>query len=141
MKNTSLYMPIADERVQIVKVSFNGSAHYTYKSMIPLQADDVVVVEAKNWYGVATVVRTDVPLPIEDETTNFRWVVAKIDMHAHKRLLDAERTVIEDINARRVNNARGALLTMLGLDTDTARKLVTSVIDADDAVVEDDYNG
>ena len=94
--NPSLYMPILDPGVQIVEARFSPDAvPYAYKCAVPVEIGDVVVVEAKTWYAVATIVDVGLPIPMgRPSHIQFRWVVSVIDIEAHDALLEREREII-----------------------------------------------
>jgi hypothetical protein len=62
------------KKIQCVLVSFGDSRNYEYFSVIEdLKVDDLVVVEAGNTYGLATVVAVDVP-----KSKASKWVIQKV---------------------------------------------------------------
>lgn len=125
MPNKSLYYPTIFPRIQLVLVKFATTSasraydkapkQYTYKCNIPdIAIGDVVVVETYDSYSVAKVSDVNVPPDLDSKTT-FRWVVQRLDLHAHKQVIEHERRVIAEVEAKRVANMRQQVLSALGL--------------------------
>jgi hypothetical protein len=122
MNNTSLYAPIYDQSVMMHKVVFHdntdGSCHtreYTYKAAIHLEPADRVIVEARGWYQIATVSEVNVSIPVEDDNTCYKWIVAKVDLNAAADTRQWEQQLIDEINAKRVENMRQQMIAHLGV--------------------------
>jgi len=120
MKNTSLFAPVADTNVRMIKVTLgaNGGRVYTYKTTLQdLEKGDLVVVQAKDFFTVGRVYNADnVPIPIEDEDTAYKWAFAKVDEGAIEGLLKSEAELIDKMNARRVDNMRAQMMAALGIE-------------------------
>lgn len=134
MNNDSLYYPLIDGEVRFVKVRFHSqergefdSKLYTYKTDIPLDVDDIVICEARAWYAVAKVIEVDVPMPVNDADTTFRWVVQRLNVEEHKERLGFERDLIKQINDTRMRNLRERVLQEMGL-TDEGIARVKAIV-------------
>lgn len=135
MNNHSLYMPIADPRVRMLRVRFSSNYErvhthgklYTYKCDMPyVTAGNVVIVEARDWYAVARVV-DEVAVPIDDDETVFRWIVAVLNEDLVERRLEREAKLVKSINDHRIKRARDQLHWTLGLSSDEMTEALTSV--------------
>lgn len=139
MKNVSLYLPLIDTRVSMVRVVFESNGKpYTYKCDIRVEVGDLVVVEARNWYQVVRVVDVDLPLPIEDDDTDYRWVVCAVETRQHDMRKQEEDVLIAQVTKARVNDMRERILTGMGLSPDTVRRLRSEVLDDDDVIEDED---
>ena len=125
MNNPSLYLPLIDDNVTMVRVKFHSQERgefsgreYTYKCDLHVTEGDVVVVEARAWYGVALVTDTNVPLPIEDDDTVYRWVVDVVDTTDHTSRLNFEGELKKNINKMRVDGMRSKVLEGMGLTSE-----------------------
>lgn len=137
MKNISLYYPLVDANVRMVSVKFpdNNNKTYVYKCASPaIEVGDTVVVEVgdSGRLNVATITKVDVPLPIENDTIVYKWVVQRLQMVAHEARLEKEQQVIEMVSRRRVENNRAALLGALGLTEQDARLMLTGETDTEE---------
>ena len=85
--------------IKVVSVHFvdsegvTGYKEYSYFTVLNLEIDDVVVVEAKSFYGLARVIKSK-GLTKSQRNKATRWVVCKVDT-AH---LEAEKERLELIN-------------------------------------------
>lgn len=143
MNNSTLYMALIDDTIRLVTVQFHNQErgefsgkHYTYKTDIQgLRVGDVVVVEANAWYAVARVTDYDLMLPMDDDTTKFRWVVQQLNVDDHRARLDFERDAIKAVNDLRRDKVRTALLNELGLTQEGVER-IKLLARGDDIVVE-----
>lgn len=130
MKNASLYLPLIDTRVSMVRVVFDSNGKpYTYKCDIRVEVGDLVVVEARNWYQVVRVVDVDVPLPIEDDDTDYRWVVCAVETGQHDMRKQEEELLVAQVTRARVDSMRQRILDNMGLSADVVRRLRHEVLD------------
>lgn len=151
INNPSLFLPIVDSNVTLVKVKFlqsdwqpeetgyqpGSGKEYTYKTDLELEVKDYVVVEARASWAVAQTTEVDVPLELENDTRHtYRWVVQHIDIATHEiQHLEREKKLVREINKHRLDHVRAQMLDKLGLPTD-ARELLRKV-DEEDAVYEE----
>ena len=122
MNNTSLYAPIYDGRVKMVKVSFHdkvsGKQHssgYTYKCAFNVEVGDHVVCQSRGWVSVCTVTAVDVPIPVEDDDTEYRWVTHVLDKNTVDTISQWEEQLIELISRRRVESMRKTIIDHIGV--------------------------
>lgn len=130
MSNASLYMALIDDTVKLVDVQFHnqergefGGKTYTYKTDIDLHKHDIVVVEAREWFAVARVVDDNVMLPMDDDTTKFRWVVQHLNIEDHKSRIAFEQDVVRNVNDLRRKQVRAAVFAELGLTQEGVDKI------------------
>lgn len=154
IQNPSLYLPIMDKNVTLVKVKFcqaewepsdyeyQRAKTYTYKTDLELEIGDYVAVEARASYAVAIVMETLVPLELETSSNHqYRWVVSHLDLKAHMReRIEYEKKLVMRVNKMRVDHVRQQMLDRLGLPSD-AQSLLEEIKDDDEetAVVDLDY--
>ena len=144
MNNTSLYAPIYDQSVMMHEVVYHDTdgtqqgKRYAYKCAIAVEVGDTVLCEARGWYQLCTVVKCDVSIPIETDTT-YKWIVAKVDMHSHDTLIEWEQGLIAEVARKRVDNIRQQLIANLGVNPNELTMLMSH---EDDDAFEDDgeYN-
>ena len=149
MKNSSLYAPLINDSIVMCEVVFDvtndravigeyGSfKKYTYKADMILHTDDIVVVETRDRMSVARVVNPQVAMPINDDETMYRWVVAKVDTSAHAHRLAQEDAIIEQINGRKVESMREQALNALGITSEEAFRMLENAADEASHVYDD----
>lgn len=146
MNNASLYMPLIDASVTLVSVRFHerergeiAGREYVYKTEARLSVGDVVVCETGAWYGVATVTQINLPMPMDDTGTVYRWIVQRVDTNDHTHRIEFERNLIGEINAMRAASVRERVLAEMGLTADAIKRVRTIAGSrVDDAEVIDD---
>jgi hypothetical protein len=94
--------------VRLVGADSTATKTYTYVTHLALEKDDWVVIDTRGFYTCGVVVRMDNEAKIEPGCdTEYKWVIAKIDMAAHvanearNTEIVAEAAVIVRENMRR----------------------------------------
>ena len=147
MKNQSLLAPIVDPEVKLYTVQFFepdtadvGGRHYTYKYRGTLEPGEIVLAEARSTYTAVKVVE-QVEIPMNDESTTYKWIVQRLDpvLKALADTKEAEAQLIKTVNRRRVENSREAVLGALGLSLKDAETLsLAPPVEVEDAEVTKD---
>lgn len=148
MNNSTLYMALIDDSIKLVTVQFHNQERgefsgkmYTYKTDISdLRTGEVVVCEANMWFSVARVIDDNVMLPMDDDSTKFRWIVQRVDTVEHAARLDFERDAIKAVNDMRRDKVRTALLNELGLTQEGVDR-IKMLARGDDIVIEPKAEG
>lgn len=66
----------------------NGGKRYTYKTDIPLEVGDQVVVEVRHELKIVRVVHVDeTPRLDANAPWEYRWIVSKVDYEGYQKLL------------------------------------------------------
>lgn len=128
MQNQSLHYPLVNDKIRFIGVSFNVTSDrdlydvsgkiYTYKTVFEHELNELVVVEARDKFGVAQVVDLDQAFPI-NETKNFRWVVSRVDQALYLEQLAKEKQVVRELEKLKAAHMRAQALEALGLSEQT----------------------
>ena len=153
--NNSLLMPIMDTNIIMVKVRFRQSdvykedqsqkfkktfrpdddpaawsGEYTYKAhtSLHLKVGDTVMVQARNWYQIARVSNVDVAIPMDDNTTKYRWIAANVSpaMAELMRTEARETSITQQLDRKRAEAARMQALDALGITPQEAALLTST---------------
>lgn len=81
--------------ISVVFAPYTGIKEYTYKTVLPLEEGDYVVVSTpSNQYQVVQVRAVLNPLEINiDPRITYKWVVAKVDMAHYNECVAMEATL------------------------------------------------
>ena len=94
--------------VSVVFPPYSGTKEYTYKTLLPLEVDDYVVVQTpNNAYQVCQV--RQVLLPEEAVLAidiNYKWVVQKVDFEAYEACKKTEKVLHSKLRAARIRKQR-----------------------------------
>ena len=122
--NYSTAISLVDSNVYFVGTVFNNQTgnRYVYKTIIPdLKEGDIVVVETKDRLGIATVADLDPDVDYTGSEIQYKWVVTKLDLAGHQKLLESEKEIVADIKRaekrKRQEAVRRALADELDLKT------------------------
>lgn len=99
MKNHTLISVLqATKGVQTVKVKFskNGEA-YTYKTLLDLEPGQFVVVECRDAYSIAKVIKMDETPDVLDESFELKWVVHPVDTARIDEIREEERRLSKQL--------------------------------------------
>lgn len=103
MMEASRLVFVLNERAMMIKGRYDveGAAEENFKTLDRnIKIGDFVVVESKARHGLSVVMVTDVNCIIDLKgSTPIKWVVQRLDMAAHKLVLDAERSAMEGVQA------------------------------------------
>lgn len=130
MNNSTLYAPVYEQSVMMHDVVFHdtdGTEHqrtYTYKAAIALEVGDTVIMQARGWYAVGTVKKTNVGIPFDSDVI-YKWIVAKVDLHAGDTIMQWEADLIDEIHRRREDNMRLQLIEHLGVQPNQLTTLLS----------------
>lgn len=130
MNNSTLYAPVYEPSVMMHDVVFHDNdgnenqRTYTYKAAIALEVGDTVIMQARGWYSVGTVKKVNVGIPFDSDVI-YRWIVAKVDLHAGKTLMEWEAELIDEIHRRRAENMRVQLIEHLGVQPNQLTTLLS----------------
>ena len=102
MNNETLYYPVVDPECKMVRCRFKGNTkNYVFKCLLPVRKGDWVVAliadetnASVQSYGICRVTDPEVPIPIENSNTRFKWIVAVIDSEARDDLLAREKALV-----------------------------------------------
>lgn len=85
--------------ISVVFPPYTGEKEYTYKTVMPLEVDDYVVVSTPgNKFQVVKVRDVLNPLEVEvDPAITYKWVVAKVDMTHYEECVAMEEQLAEQL--------------------------------------------
>jgi len=144
--NNSLLAPLLLDHVNLINVNimkengtFDGN-FYTYKCPFPVKKDDIVLVQTYGTYKPALVKSIDVPMPdITEAEKEYKWAIAKIDSEYVNKLVNDEKSLINQVNMKRATGIRQNMLAMLGIGADDELlKISLGNTDVEDAETVDD---
>lgn len=86
--------------ISVVFAPYTGTKEYTYKTVLPLEEGDFVVVSTPNSQFQVVQVRAVLnPLEIEvDPRITYKWVVAKVDMAHYDECNEVEAKLSEQLH-------------------------------------------
>ena len=96
---------------------FTSNKSYTYKTNIPLEINDLVVVEVKGEYKVVQVVSLD-PIPAIETNCDYplKWIISKVNLENYARLQKHDETCNTAIQKVAAARQRKEMLTALHED-------------------------
>lgn len=138
--NNSLLMPIMDDNIIMVTARFNSSHEsgtkavwsqvYQYKAskLMGLKAGSIAVAQARGWYSVVKIEEVDVPIPMDNKDTQFRWIVAPLDAQVQslEAMMSAEQSLTSQLDRKRAEAARQQALDALGLSPLAAQAMLNA---------------
>lgn len=143
MQNKSLYAPIYDQSVMMHEVVFHDDKtgeerhqRYTYKAAIALQVGDTVIMQARGWYQVGTVMKTNVSIPMDDDETRYKWIIGKVSLMDADLLMAWEDGLIDEIHRVRAEGMRQQLMDHIGVQPNQLTTLMSQE-DVQDADMQD----
>lgn len=98
----------------------NAGKGYTFKTLDKsIKKDDLVVVPTatRHQLTVVKVIETDIDIDV-DTPHEIKWVVGKVDLMTHQKLLDMEQEAIAKIKAAEMRKKRVELAATLKSNTD-----------------------
>lgn len=118
--NSHYMLTLFDDTVRTVGVRFQGLGKtYTYKTRLPLEIGDSVVVEtSSNGLQVVTVARIDEDPDIApDSAIDYKWIVCKVDLETYTKDVERDNELLKQIRAmqrkRHREQARAAIAAEL----------------------------
>lgn len=115
MSYLNLFLAESNENFKIVQVQFPSSQKiYHYKTILDIQKDDYVVVDAPGGFEVLQVLDT-IPGIETDLTYNFqlKWIVSRVDVETYQECIKMEREATKVLNQLKYTKRRKALLSEL----------------------------
>lgn len=106
------------QNVPTIQVQFFGTKkEYRYKSNIPLEVGDFVIVQVNEEFKVVKVSSIDTHQVIETNCTYpLRWIVSKVDVSGYERLQAHDKTCSDAINVAESKRQRASMLAALKED-------------------------
>lgn len=111
--NYSTAVMLINKSIRAVKGQYDpevqGSKSVTiFKTLLQdLKIDDFVVVESGTRHGITTVKIIEVDTVVDfDSSAEIKWVVGKIDMDAHKKIIEMEKAAIDVIKKGEMRKRR-----------------------------------
>lgn len=113
--------------VTVIFAPYTGKQTYTYKTLLPLEVDDFVVVDTPS-KGFQVVQVREVLTPFEVDLNvpfSYKWVVQKIDTAHYTEVRAMEKEVRVFVNKAKSKQAiEVAKALLVDSDVDTVTKLV-----------------
>lgn len=92
---------------------------YDYKSVVPYQEGDQVVVDTpSNGLQVVKVTACSKGLPLDVDFAKYKWIVGRVDMAEYKRLIEAESNFIKQAKENAKRQAAIKALAELGVSAE-----------------------
>jgi hypothetical protein len=119
--NLSTAIMLVNKEVRPVKVSYEpdtkGNPGVYFKTLDPsIKTDDYVVVPTGTRHGMTVCKVTEIDYVVDfNTTTQYMWVVGKVDKHAYEGILKQEQTVLDRIGKAEENRMRKQLAESMGL--------------------------
>lgn len=109
------------EELYAVSVVFPNALNrtYDYKSVVPYQEGDQVVVDTpSNGLQVVKVTACSKGLPLDVDFAKYKWIVGRVDMAEYKRLIEAESNFIKQAKENAKRQAAIKALAELGVSAE-----------------------
>jgi len=97
--------------ISVVFAPYTGTKEYTYKTVLPLEEGDFVVVSTpNNQFQVVQVREVLDPLEVAlDPNVTYKWVVAKVDMTHYDECVEMEKELSAKLRKAEVRKRRQEL--------------------------------
>lgn len=122
---------LVNDNVRCVRVNYDGSTSkdHTFKTFDhSLKVDDLVLVPTDTRHGFTVCKIVEINVDIDyDSSTQFKWVVGKVDLDSYEKVLEQEKIVVEAVKEAMVQKKRSDLLEAMNLSNNSKLKALALV--------------